>query len=60
MSSNAGDHKGSNLTLDDFVPGAGTQAIDTGATLGSIPAFDIRGRARPQGPAWDRGPFEAR
>lgn len=59
MSSNAGDHKGSNLTLDDFVPGAASQAIDTGATLGSIPAFDIRGRARPQGPAWDRGPLEA-
>ena len=57
MSSNAGDHKGSNLTLEDFVPNA-SSAIDTGTTPSGIPALDIKGRLRPDGNAWDRGPFE--
>jgi len=58
MSSNAGDHKGSNLTLEDFVTAA-SQVIDSGTTPGGIPAYDIVGEERPQGEAWDRGPFEA-
>jgi hypothetical protein len=57
MSGNAADHKGSNLTIDDFVPSA-SEAIDTGTTPGGIPALDINGQARPQGSAWDRGIFE--
>jgi hypothetical protein len=57
MSSNAADHKGSDLTLEDFLPAA-SQAIDTGTTPSAIPAFDIYGQERPQGSAWDRGPFE--
>jgi hypothetical protein len=58
MSSNAGDHKGSNLTLEDFVPAA-SEAIDTGTVSGSVPAYDIVGEERPQGEATDRGVFEA-
>jgi hypothetical protein len=58
MSDNAGDHKGSNLTLHDFVPSA-SEAIDTGTTSGSVPAYDIVGKARPQGAGVDRGVFEA-
>jgi hypothetical protein len=58
MSSDAADHKGSNLTLQDFVPTA-DEAIDTGTALGNVPAYDIEGQSRPQGGAWDRGPFEA-
>jgi hypothetical protein len=57
MSSSAGDHKGSNLTLDDFIPGAGA-ASDTGTVPSAMPAYDINGEDRPQGAAWDRGPFE--
>ena len=58
MSGNAGDHKGSDLTLDDFVPSA-SEAIDTGTTSGSVPTYDIVGEERPQGGAVDRGVFEA-
>jgi hypothetical protein len=58
MSSNAGDHKGSDLTLEDFMTAA-SQVIDTGTAPGGIPAYDIVGEERPQGGAWDRGPFEA-
>jgi hypothetical protein len=58
MSSNAGDHKGSNLKLEDFVPAA-SEAIDTGTVSGSVPAYDIVGEERPQGGATDRGVFEA-
>ena len=58
MSGNASDHKGSDLTLDDFVPRADA-AIDTGITPSGIPAYDIDGQERPQGSAWDRGPVEA-
>ena len=57
MSSNPGDHKGSNLTLDDFVPSA-SEAIDTGTTSGGVPTYDIVGEERPQGAAVDRGAFE--
>ena len=58
MSSNAGDHKGSDLMLEDFVPRANA-AIDTGTTPSGIPAYDIVGEDRPRGGAWDRGPFES-
>ncbi len=58
MSSDAGEHKGSNLTLEDFRSSA-SQVIDTGIIPAGIPAYDIVGEARPQGDAWDRGPFEA-
>jgi hypothetical protein len=58
MSSNADDHKGSDLTLEDFIPAA-SQVIDTGTSPLGIPAYDIVGEERPQGVAWDRGPFEA-
>ena len=44
------DHKGSNLTLKDFVPSA-VEAIDTGTTAGSVPAYDIMGQERPKGSA---------
>jgi len=57
MSGNAGDHKGSDLTLDDFRPSA-SEAIDTGTTPNGIPAYDILGEARPQGAGMDRGVFE--
>jgi len=57
MSGDEADHKGSNLTLEDFVPAA-SEAIDTGTTSGSVPAYDIRGRPRPAGVGADRGPFE--
>ena len=61
MSSNAGDHRGSNLTLDDFMLRAGSPAIDTGTVLvGGLPSRDIVGEPRPKGKAWDRGPFEVR
>jgi len=58
MSSNEGDHKASNPTLDDFVPAA-SEAIDTGTTSGGVPAYDIVGVERPQGAGMDRGVFEA-
>jgi len=58
MSSNAADHKGSNLTLEDFIAAA-SQVIDTGITPSGIPAYDIVGEQRPQGAAWDLGPFES-
>jgi hypothetical protein len=57
MSSAAGDHKGSDLTLEDFMSTA-SQVIDTGTSSAGVPAFDIRGTARPQGAAFDRGAFE--
>jgi hypothetical protein len=60
LSSNLADHKASNLGLDDFLPTAGSQAIDTGTALSGMPDFDIVGETRPQGAAWDRGPFEVR
>ena len=58
MSSDASDHKGSDLILDDFVSRADA-AIDTGTTPNGVPAYDMKGEDRPQGSAWDRGPFEA-
>jgi hypothetical protein len=58
MSGNEADHKGSDLALEDFVPSA-SEAIDTGTTSGSVPAYDILGTARPQGSGMDRGVFEA-
>ena len=58
MSSDEGDHKGSDLTLEDFLPRADA-ALDTGTTPTGMPAYDIGGEDRPQGGAWDRGPFEA-
>jgi hypothetical protein len=58
MSSNASDHKGSNLTLEDFIAAA-SQVIDTGITPSGIPAYDMVGEDRPQGAAWDLGPFES-
>jgi hypothetical protein len=58
MSSDAGDHKGSDLTLEDFITAA-SQVIDTGTAPNGMPANDIVGEDRPQGSAWDRGPFEA-
>ena len=58
MSSNAGDHRGSDRTLEDFIPAA-SQVIDTGTAPVGMPAYDIVGEERPQGGAWDRGPFEA-
>ena len=58
LSGNAADHKGSDLTLEDFVPAA-SEAIDTGTSSGRVPAYDIVGEKRPQGAATDRGVFEA-
>jgi hypothetical protein len=58
LSSNAADHKGSDLRLEDFVPAA-SEAIDTGTASGGVPAYDIVGEERPQGEATDRGVFEA-
>ena len=57
LSGSLGDHKGSNVRLEDFIPGA-SEAIDTGTTAGSVPAYDIAGEERPQGSAPDRGVFE--
>ena len=57
VSGNAADHKGSDLSLQDFTPAA-NDAIDTGTASGSVPAYDIMGEKRPQGGAWDRGVFE--
>jgi hypothetical protein len=57
MSDNEADHKGSDLRLEDFVPSA-SEAIDTGTTSGSVPAYDILGQERPQGAGTDRGVFE--
>lgn len=57
MSDDEADHKGSNLTLEDFVPSA-TEAIDSGTTADSVPAYDIMGEERPNGIAPDRGVFE--
>ena len=57
ISGNEADHKGSDLTLEDFVPAA-SEAIDTGTASGSVPAYDIMGEERPQGGAPDRGVFE--
>lgn len=58
MSSNAGDHKASDLTLEDFRSSA-TQVVDTGTTLHGILPHDAVGDRRPRGAAWDRGPFES-
>ena len=58
QSSNAADHKRSGLKLEDFMPRA-PEAIDTGTSLGAVPAYDIVGNERPQGRAFDRGVFEA-
>jgi len=58
MSSDPTVHKGGNLWLDDFVPSADA-AIDTGTTPSGVPASDVVGQQRPQGSAWDRGPFES-
>jgi hypothetical protein len=58
MSDNEADHKGSDLTLEDFVPAA-SEAIDTGTASGSVPVYDILGIERPQGGGVDRGVFEA-
>ncbi len=58
MSGNAADHKGSDLTLENFVPAA-SEAIDTGTISGDVPVYDIVGEKRPQGGAADRGVFEA-
>jgi hypothetical protein len=57
MSSSEADHKGSDLSLDDFAPAA-SEAIDTGTASGSVPTYDIIGEDRPQGGATDRGVFE--
>ncbi len=42
MSSDARQHKGSNLTLDDFRSSA-PQVIDTGTAPSGVPAYDIEG-----------------
>ena len=57
MSSSRADHKRSDLKVEDFVPKA-REAIDTGTSRGSVPAYDIRGVERPSGAATDRGAFE--
>ena len=57
MSADEADHKGSDLTLEDFIPAA-PEAIDTGTVSGSVPVCDIMGQPRPQGTAVDRGVFE--
>ena len=57
FSSNPDDHNG-NFTLEDFMPAANSQAIDTGTSSGSVPDYDIVGDPRPAGGAWDRGVFE--
>lgn len=59
MSADPSAHEAGNVTLTDFVPGA-DEAIDSAITVSGIPARDIRGRDRPRGHAWDRGPFEVR
>ncbi len=58
MSSDAADHKRSDLRLADFKTTA-SQVIDTGTAPNGMPADDILGEARPKGGAWDRGPFES-
>jgi hypothetical protein len=58
MSGDEADHKGSDLTLEDFRPAA-SEALDTGTASGGVPDHDIVGEQRPQGGAWDRGAFEA-
>jgi len=58
MSSEAAEHKGSDLQLEDFMSAA-SQVIDTGTAPAGMPAYDILGEERPQGSAWDRGPFES-
>ena len=57
LSGSLGDHKGSELTLEDFIPAA-SEAIDTGTSAGSTPSYDIAGEERPLGGAQDRGVFE--
>jgi hypothetical protein len=57
MSGDAADHKGSNLSVGDFVPAA-SEVLDIGTASGSVPAYDIMGQQRPQGEAVDRGVFE--
>ncbi len=58
MSSNADDHKRSDPRLADF-KSASRHVLDTGTAPRGMPATDIVGEARPQGGAWDRGPFES-
>jgi hypothetical protein len=58
VSDQTGDHEGSDLRIDDFVPTAGSPAIDSGTILSGLPEHDILGRPRSQGIAWDRGPIE--
>ena len=42
----------------DFHLQSGSPAIDAGTTISGIPAQDIEGTTRPQGPAWDIGAYE--
>ena len=58
LSDDASKHKGSDATLDDFKSSA-PQVIDAGVVPRGMPPYDIVGKMRPQGEAWDRGPFEA-
>jgi hypothetical protein len=58
MSSDPRDHKRVGVRRDDFRPRA-SQAIDTGTAAVGVPPRDLNGTARPQGGAWDRGPFES-
>lgn len=57
MSDEASAHLRTGVMLDDFKP-MSKLVIDTGTTPSEVPARDIVGVERPQGNAWDRGPFE--
>lgn len=52
------DHKSSDLKREDFVSGS-EQVVDTRIAPRGTHTYDIAGGPRPQGSAWDRGPFEA-
>lgn len=58
MSSHAGDHRGSDVQLEDFRTTV-RQVVDRGTIPPGIPARDVIGQERPRGEAWDRGPFES-
>jgi hypothetical protein len=57
LSGNASDHKRVGVKLEDFTATA-QSAIDSGTTPSGVPPRDAVDVLRPQGSAWDRGPFE--
>lgn len=49
-----------NLAQHDFHPASGSPAIDRGADVRALVPHDADGTSRPQGQAFDLGPFELR